>query len=558
MKNLVSIWLCLTGLGLALAPVDAQILVRKPIYNDPLIYVINETVTNSWCNKDIYCQVYSSSLAYIASLYGYNPHGSQIGVDPCWNRLVYTDHVSGQVPRMREYGTFGSGVGNLNEPMAVKVVSLTSDEVWDEPYYWIYVADRGNNRVQELRYDWTTPAVGLIHSRYFITDLWRPTDLDYSVGATFDNPLDDVLWVACKSDKIVAFRPWNGQHLRSYGTTGSGTGNFSDIRAIVCGKTLCDQSTGVWFANNNYVYVLDAGNSRIVRLSCSPDLLTIQWDRSIYLPDLPFTDLEVDPAGHIWATAEMGRIFKFTKDLAVLGMFGSAGTGPNQFDYPVSIASPGGHMGCGEMVISENWTDQSGEQLYAIGTDVSDIYVNTNIVSGICYSYISFLLADYSLVTINIKNAAGTTVIKQLKNNSELPSGVWVETWNGRNSSNQLVPWGTYRVEITATSKYNSRTTGQPVNSVTKSALFTLCGGACTWLVGNANGDAAINISDAVYLIAYIFAGGSAPSPHPVGSGDANCSRSVNISDVVYIINYIFSGGPAPGLTCTCADYFKK
>jgi hypothetical protein len=28
--------------------------------------------------------------------------------------------------------------------------------------------------------------------------------------------------------------------------------------------------------------------------------------------------------------------------------------------------------------------------------------------------------------------------------------------------------------------------------------------------------------------------------------GDANCDSTVNISDAVYLIAYIFSGGPAP------------
>jgi hypothetical protein len=536
---------------------DAQILVRKPIYNNPLIYVINKTVTNSWCNKDIYCQVYSSALAYVGSFYGI-AHGIDVEVDPCWNRLTYTDQVDGQTPRMRDYGTFGFGVGNFNEPMAVKVVSRTSDVNWNSPYYWIYVADRGNNRVQELRYDWTTPNAGLIHSRYFTTDLYRPTDLDYSVDTTFDNPVDDVLWVACKSDKIVAFRPGSGQKILSYGTTGSGIGEFSDIRAIVCGKTR-ENSHGVWFANNNYVYVLDAGNSRIVRLSYSPALLTVQWDMAyVSLFCVLFTDLEVDALGHVWATTENGVIYKFTKDLDVLGTFGSAGTGPNQFDNPVSIANTGGHLGGGDMMICEKWTEQSGVQLYAIGTDVNDLYVNTESVSGVCYSHVSFLLADYSRVTINIKNSAGTSVIKNLKNNAELPSGVWLETWNGRDGNNNLVPWGTYRVEITATSQYISRTTSQPVNSVTKSALFTLCGGSCQWLVGDANGDGGIDISDAVYLISYIFSGGPAPHPNAVGSGDVDCSHSVDISDAVYLINYIFNGGPQPGLTCTCSDYYKR
>ena len=52
------------------------------------------------------------------------------------------------------------------------------------------------------------------------------------------------------------------------------------------------------------------------------------------------------------------------------------------------------------------------------------------------------------------------------------------------------------------------------------------------YICGDANSSRTVNISDAVYLIAYIFAGGSAPSP--LLSGDANCDGRVNISDAVY------------------------
>ena len=73
------------------------------------------------------------------------------------------------------------------------------------------------------------------------------------------------------------------------------------------------------------------------------------------------------------------------------------------------------------------------------------------------------------------------------------------------------------------------------------------CGPPCQ--CGNANGDAAINISDAVYLIAYIFAHGVAPGPcggNPIGLGDANGDNAINISDAVYLISYIFAHGPTP------------
>ncbi len=68
------------------------------------------------------------------------------------------------------------------------------------------------------------------------------------------------------------------------------------------------------------------------------------------------------------------------------------------------------------------------------------------------------------------------------------------------------------------------------------------------YLCGDANGDVTVDISDVVYLIAYIFSGGSAPSP--LLAGDANCDNAVDISDVVYLIAYIFSGGLAPCAEC--------
>jgi hypothetical protein len=77
-------------------------------------------------------------------------------------------------------------------------------------------------------------------------------------------------------------------------------------------------------------------------------------------------------------------------------------------------------------------------------------------------------------------------------------------------------------------------------NFGTSVALCTRC--------GDANGNGSVNISDAVFIIAYIFSGGSAPGDCniPQGLGDANGSGSVNISDVVFIIAYIFAGGLAP------------
>jgi len=65
---------------------------------------------------------------------------------------------------------------------------------------------------------------------------------------------------------------------------------------------------------------------------------------------------------------------------------------------------------------------------------------------------------------------------------------------------------------------------------------------------GDANSDGNVDISDVVYLTAYIFSGGAAPDR--LEYGNANCDSGIDISDVVYLISHIFSGGSAPCAGC--------
>ena len=65
---------------------------------------------------------------------------------------------------------------------------------------------------------------------------------------------------------------------------------------------------------------------------------------------------------------------------------------------------------------------------------------------------------------------------------------------------------------------------------------------------GDANGDAIVNLADAIYLINHIFLYG--PPPTPACLGDANHDDATNIADAVYLINFVFKGGPAPVADC--------
>lgn len=64
------------------------------------------------------------------------------------------------------------------------------------------------------------------------------------------------------------------------------------------------------------------------------------------------------------------------------------------------------------------------------------------------------------------------------------------------------------------------------------------------YICGDANADEAVNVSDAVFVINFVFVG--AEAPNPIESADANCDTTVNVSDAVYIINFVFVGGNPP------------
>ncbi|MGB8658033.1 MAG: M14 family zinc carboxypeptidase [Candidatus Zixiibacteriota bacterium] len=61
---------------------------------------------------------------------------------------------------------------------------------------------------------------------------------------------------------------------------------------------------------------------------------------------------------------------------------------------------------------------------------------------------------------------------------------------------------------------------------------------------GDANSDGIVTVGDVVYVVNYLYFGGSAPNPP--AAGDANSDGQTNSGDIVYLVNYLFRGGPSP------------
>jgi hypothetical protein len=64
------------------------------------------------------------------------------------------------------------------------------------------------------------------------------------------------------------------------------------------------------------------------------------------------------------------------------------------------------------------------------------------------------------------------------------------------------------------------------------------------FLRGDANGDGAVQISDAIFALHWLFLRGSRPGCRD--AADANDDGAINISDAVWVLSALFSGGPPP------------
>ncbi|MBN1459359.1 MAG: hypothetical protein JXA57_07470 [Armatimonadetes bacterium] len=65
-----------------------------------------------------------------------------------------------------------------------------------------------------------------------------------------------------------------------------------------------------------------------------------------------------------------------------------------------------------------------------------------------------------------------------------------------------------------------------------------------SFLRGNANADETTDLSDAVFILSYLFLGG--PAPTCLDSGDCDDSGVLELTDAVYLLSHLFLGGPAP------------
>jgi hypothetical protein len=64
-------------------------------------------------------------------------------------------------------------------------------------------------------------------------------------------------------------------------------------------------------------------------------------------------------------------------------------------------------------------------------------------------------------------------------------------------------------------------------------------------ICGDTNLNGVITSADIIYLVNYVFKGGSAPLPY-WQTGDVNANSAVTSADIIYLVGYVFKGGSPP------------
>jgi sugar lactone lactonase YvrE len=199
----------------------------------------------------------------------------------------------------------------------------------------LYVADTQNHRIQEF-----SPTGKLLRSFGSLGSgdgqFWQPR------GIAID-PFGNV-WVADHENHRVEKFTADGRFLGRFGTNGGdgsygfGWGDFNSPRGLSSDA-----------AGN--IYVADDANHRIVKLSNDGVTLAV-WGRGGSQPgtgdgefNLPY-GTAVDPAGHLWVADTLNnRLVEMTTDGQVLAKYGAgggdgtAGNGPGEFNELYNVAT---------------------------------------------------------------------------------------------------------------------------------------------------------------------------------------------------------------------------
>ncbi|MBN1780854.1 right-handed parallel beta-helix repeat-containing protein [bacterium] len=399
--------------------------------------------------------------------------------DQNWHRIVIGrmkydpngNFISGS-QKLWSKGTLGSGNVQFQNPKGVAVTYYNANHVD------AYIADSGNNRIVKLRLNLDT---GNVDAQYYY-DADSHGGFNHPVDvAVFhnnnQNPSDDEIYVADSwNNRIIAMYGSSGNVIFSHGTYGTGQNQLIEPVSVI----MCRNNDVLY---KDYIWVSDLGNHRIVNYFNAGTGM-VQENVYEFPVNSEITDLGFDQTGHCFYAIERQnhKVHKFVGwtvfNLYKCGEYGERGFGSDQLFFPQSvdlanpIPAPGGFFGPMEGGIIEQWTDHSGIKNFNIeGVDVTNLEACVN-QYGAYMTYAYRMPSGVGFRTERIRYPSGT-LIKTLVNDVFTEGDVITGSWDRRDQSGNLLPYGDYKLEVYFHSTWVSGS-GTPADEITRTTQFKM------------------------------------------------------------------------------------
>ena len=201
---------------------------------------------------------------------------------------------------IRQFGSLGSGNDNFSFPEGI-----TNDGTD------LYITDAANNRVKKHQVDGTfLLAFGTFGS--------GNDNFYYPVGIDFDGTN---LFIVDKQNHRVKIHQLNGTYLSQFGSLGTGNQNFNFPEGIAI--------------SNNDVIVADSANKQVKRFTTSGSFLSKINDTTFGYP-VGITNIDDD----VFCVTDRikNKILFFDKVNLFIDEYGEAGSGQDDFSFPISAA----------------------------------------------------------------------------------------------------------------------------------------------------------------------------------------------------------------------------
>jgi photosystem II stability/assembly factor-like uncharacterized protein len=412
----------------------------------------------------------------------------------------------------------------------------------DLGYHWDYVMDGINDGD---RTNWCTPV---------IMDPVDHNTLYYGSHRLYKTVNGGGWWTAISSDltdgggggsltygtiTTIAVVPSNTQVIyvgtddANVWVTTNGGGNWTDISAGLPDRWVTRVAVDPY--DESIAYVTFSGHrvsSPLPHIYRTTDY-GINWESiSSNLPEGPINDVIVDPQNPsvLYVGSDVGVYA--TYDLG--GSWEPLGTG-----LPITtVHDLAFHKATRKLVAGTH-----GRSMFSCQLGVADTIHGLEVLSAGDVSTVNAIDAQ---VVFSVENTGLVTDTFDVTVSGELeweisPESYWVALNAGETETsavNVSVPYNatlgnTDIITLVAVSRGNPYFDDYALLSLTVTAIR-----------GDANHNDEIEPSDVVFLLNYLFRGGSAPEI--IETGDCNCDEVVDAADVVYLISYLFRSGPLP------------